>query len=59
MKVIVDGKEEDREISSYETKEMGIIHNKGYTGPYFAVPVLKSGETFVRTIDGNVIIIKK
>jgi len=59
MKVIVDGKEEHREISGYETKEMGIIHNEGYAGPFFAVPVVKSGETFVRTIDGNVIIIKK
>lgn len=58
MKVIVDGKEEERELHSYETKEQGIIRNKGYGGPYFAVPVLKSGESFVRTIDGKVVIVK-
>jgi len=58
MKVIVNGKEEEREVVSVEGKNDDFIFNKGYQGPYFAVPRLFNNERFVRTIDGKVIIIK-
>lgn len=58
MKVMIDGKEEEREIFSYETKYPNFILNKGYRGPYFAIPKLFDGEKYIRTIDGKIIIIK-